>query len=274
MLSGHAVVQPPILHVLPLDIATKRGGKFGRAAVEVIGEEVTDGDVAHSGLGANLFASLEANKIACKRRKMLCVKTLAEQVLQFMQAEELNAPQMARLVGTSRQNIENLMAGNVHNPRYLASLARVMRTSADALLRGDFSPKSEGHPQNVGGRIPGQAQLLSPEAVTIPDIVTWELLMQSGALPSEFAVMMPDGALGDKVPAGTKMVFKRADVARPRQCVLVEDKEGGRYVRRYAQGAGGTWHAQALDDAYVSLHSETHGLRILAVMTLIERSEI
>jgi hypothetical protein len=98
--------------------------------------------------------------------------------------------------------------------------------------------------------------------------------MQSLELPSEFAVKMPDGALGDKVPAGTKMVFKRADEARPRQCVLVEDKEGGRYVRRYAQGAGGTWHAQALDDAYISLHSETHGLRILAVMTLIERSEI
>ena len=122
--------------------------------------------------------------------------------------------------------------------------------------------------------VPGVAQLMSPHAVTVPHVLAWESVMQSRELPDEFAVKMPDGALGDRVPVGTALIFKKADTARPRQCVLVEDREGQRYVRRYAQGAGNSWYAQALDDAYISLHSETHGLRVLAVMTWREGGEI
>lgn len=98
--------------------------------------------------------------------------------------------------------------------------------------------------------------------------------MRSKEVPAEFAVRMPDGALGERLPEGTALIFKRADKAKPRQCVLVEDKRGQRHIRRYVQGAGGTWHAQALDDAYVSLQSDTHGLRVLAVMTWREGGEI
>lgn len=41
---------------------------------------------------------------------------------------------MAREVGTSRQNIENLESKGYGQPRYIAELARVMGTSVDDLL--------------------------------------------------------------------------------------------------------------------------------------------
>lgn len=42
--------------------------------------------------------------------------------------------EMARRVGTSRQNIENLESGKVRRPGYLPELADVMQTTVDALL--------------------------------------------------------------------------------------------------------------------------------------------
>lgn len=41
---------------------------------------------------------------------------------------------MAEAVGTSRQNIENLEAGDVRVPQYLVALADTMRCSTDELL--------------------------------------------------------------------------------------------------------------------------------------------
>ena len=93
-------------------------------------------------------------------------------------------------------------------------------------------------------------------------------------LPAQFALRMPDGALGDKVPQGTLLYFKAADAASPRDCVLVEDAQGTRYVRRYAQGPAGAWFAQALDDAYITLRSDQDGLRVLAVLMAIGQTKI
>lgn len=42
--------------------------------------------------------------------------------------------EMARRVGTSRQNIENLESGRVDRPHYIDRLADVMQTTVDALL--------------------------------------------------------------------------------------------------------------------------------------------
>ena len=64
------------------------------------------------------------------------MKSLGEQVADFMAQEGISSGAMGVLVGTSRQNIENLVAGAVGNPRYLRRLAEVMRTSADVLLDG------------------------------------------------------------------------------------------------------------------------------------------
>lgn len=52
----------------------------------------------------------------------------------FRAVEKLSTAKLAELVGTSRQNIENLEAGEVEQPRYLPSLAKVMGQTVEELL--------------------------------------------------------------------------------------------------------------------------------------------
>lgn len=55
---------------------------------------------------------------------------------EFRERAGLTTAQLAQRIGTSRQNIENLEAGNVGQPRYLPTLAKEMGLSVDALLTG------------------------------------------------------------------------------------------------------------------------------------------
>lgn len=53
-----------------------------------------------------------------------------------MVAQGLTPTAMARLVGTSRQNISNILDGTSRLPKCLPGLARVMGTTEGALLSG------------------------------------------------------------------------------------------------------------------------------------------
>lgn len=90
--------------------------------------------------------------------------------------------------------------------------------------------------------------------------------MQSEELPAQFVVVVPDDALAPNMKRGVSVVFERSERAEPGECVLVRDRAGAKYIRRYAQGPGGTWEAQALDGAYLTLRSDRDGLQVLAVM--------
>lgn len=204
---------------------------------------------------------------------MACVKTLGQQVQDFMAAEGLNSRAMAALVKTSRQNIENLVNGKAGMPRYIADLARVMRTSVEALVAGEPVARY-ALPPVAGVDVVPLAQRASPVAFTLPAQLTWETLMQSEELPSRFVVAVPDDALAPRLARGTLLVFERSDTAQPGQCVLAQDARGSRYIRRFAQGVGGTWEAQALNDAFVTLRSDRDGLQVLAVMAWRAESHI
>lgn len=90
--------------------------------------------------------------------------------------------------------------------------------------------------------------------------------MQSSELPERFIVESPDDALSPKLPRGTAVVFDRSSKAEPGDCVLVRDKRGAVHMRRYVQGIGAAFTAQALNDAYATLESERDSLEVLAVM--------
>lgn len=49
---------------------------------------------------------------------------------------------MAKEVGTSRQNIESLEKVGARTPHYISDLARVMKTSVDVLIRGEYEIES------------------------------------------------------------------------------------------------------------------------------------
>lgn len=64
------------------------------------------------------------------------LKPLSEQLRAFMAAHGLNPTQMAGRVGTSRQNINNILDGTSKLPKCLPGLARAMGTTEGALLAG------------------------------------------------------------------------------------------------------------------------------------------
>lgn len=125
------------------------------------------------------------------------------------------------------------------------------------------------HPA-ITGEVPpevARSQELRLQALTLPPSISWEALLSSKKLPPQFTVAMPDDALAGRVPSGTVLVFSTEARPRPGLGVLVQAGDGRRYIRRYAEAAGGAWLAQATNDAYVSLESERDSLQLLAVMT-------
>lgn len=66
--------------------------------------------------------------------KSFAMKTLGDKVAAFRKAQGLTPGQLAKKVGTSRQNIENVEAGRVAMPGYLCELADAMGVTTDYLL--------------------------------------------------------------------------------------------------------------------------------------------
>lgn len=134
-----------MLNVLPLDVAAN-GSSKGRRAPAELGESGGQRGGAsgvrstHVGGGsAKVLAILDANEIARKAGKLFCVKTLGQQVDDFIKREGITPTEMGRRAVTSRQNIENLIAGKVQRvPHYIHGLAQAMRTTVDALLAGEY----------------------------------------------------------------------------------------------------------------------------------------
>ena len=64
------------------------------------------------------------------------MKSLAARVKEHRQSLGMNPSEYARHVGTSRQNINNVEAGEAEQPRYIGKLAKAMGTTVDELLSG------------------------------------------------------------------------------------------------------------------------------------------
>lgn len=73
---------------------------------------------------------------------------LPQKVKTFRALEKLSTAKLAELVGTSRQNIENLEAGEVAQPRYLPSLAKVMGHTVEELLDPETPLREKVPPQD------------------------------------------------------------------------------------------------------------------------------
>ncbi|HWH83211.1 MAG TPA: hypothetical protein VNU71_13350 [Burkholderiaceae bacterium] len=120
------------------------------------------------------------------------MNTLGKKVKAFRTAPERKwtAERMAQEVGTSRQNIQNLESRGFGHPRYIADLARVMRTTVDALL----DRQSTGSSTIVEDKTARIAELVRALAVYFghADEATREAA--AGVLPR--LALNPDGAEG------------------------------------------------------------------------------
>ena len=86
------------------------------------------------------------------------------------------------------------------------------------------------------------------------------------ALPAQFVVTMPDDSMSGSVERGARLYFETAGQPAPGEGVIVGDRSGNRYLRRYSRGSGASWQAQAANPSSDTLDSDRDGLTVLAVM--------
>lgn len=173
--------------------------------------------------------------------------------------------------GGSFGSANNLKAAKMFgvNPEWLA-------TGKGPSDRAANQDKSDGqHPLIAGAHLGAPVDRgVSYRPWTLPPLLSRETFMQAIDLPEAFTVAVPDDALAPSLTRGTEVVFRRAESAEPGQCVVVEDKDRTRYIRRFTQEPGGTWGAEAINKVYLSLHSERDGLKLLAVMAWRAESRV
>jgi phage repressor protein C with HTH and peptisase S24 domain len=104
------------------------------------------------------------------------MRSVGDQAREYRLARGWNTRQMAEAVGTSRQNIENLEAGDARKPQYIVELARAMGTTVDVLLAGTFRASSSVAEPHVG------------YSSTMQPILAWE---HQDDLPAGEFVMIP-----------------------------------------------------------------------------------
>lgn len=166
--------------------------------------------------------------------------------------------ELARFFGVSQQTLDHWIKRGV-------SKAGLLEASDRLGVRAEWLRSGAGDETSPPQMGVAHVSILDKSTVE-PLSLTWELLMQSSELPAEFAVRIPDDALGDRTPIGTLLYMRRADRLPPvGKGILVEDSNGQRYIRRMAQGPGGSWVAESKVDGYISLRSDADGLKLLAV---------
>lgn len=106
-LHGRAVLRrdmahsKPVFDMLSLDGASYGGGESRGASIERC-NGVAEGFV-HIDERANIFASLEANKLARKGGKLLCVKSLADQVNDYRRGRRHSNSASSRQIAELRK---------------------------------------------------------------------------------------------------------------------------------------------------------------------------
>jgi transcriptional regulator with XRE-family HTH domain len=199
---------------------------------------------------------------------MLCMTTVGEFVSAWRVAQGMNTRQLADLVGTSRQNIENFEAGQVDQPRYLTKLARVMGYQFTDELLAQKPPPMET-PQAEGAH-----SMIYP-GWTMEEIrpMLWEelqMLERKEDLPPLFQVQAPDNAMAPRLRQGVRATFDRNLVAQVGDGVLVRDSAGELHIRYYRRGRAGTWEAHAESEHTAPLVSDRDGLKVMAVLIAVE----
>lgn len=179
--------------------------------------------------------------------------------------------QLGREIGATDQRMNNWKRRGVPASQYQA-IATALGWKVDDLIGDDPPPNPVPTSGGLGIR-PADQDLSHPTADDEPTTTSWEFVLSAATLPPRFRLAVPDDALAPGTPRGTVLIFSTSAQPAFGHGVLVQDAGGSRYVRRYAQGPGGRWVAEARNSAYLTLDSAA-GLQVLAVVVGRETGEV
>lgn len=224
------------------------------------------------GIGGGLLDHVrdsDANTIVMQYpTRITLVNSIAERLKQAREAKGFSQGQLAEAAGVTQGTIGNIESGARKRPRDILSIAAALGVDAAWLQDGHGTRESApSYWTNNQSPEKGMAHPMSPLAFDTPPSISWEALMQSTELPELFMVEMPDDSMAPRIERGTALIFARDDAPAPGKGVLVRDGEGQIYVRRFRQGRGGQWQAQAVNETdFEALDSERDSLVVMAVL--------
>jgi transcriptional regulator with XRE-family HTH domain len=230
---------------------------------------------------------------------MLCMSEIGNSLKNWRIGQKLSTRKLAKMVGTTRQSIENLEKGDVKRPDYIVELARVMGCTVEDLSRGRVRPQRP--PMGGAHSLPSvnepegryNAELI-PQRLTIvpliklapldhtlpfldslrPEHVARSLTTAADVGRSGFAVMLQNDSManpgsGPSFPAGT-VVIARADLPpTPGRIVVVQVPGSAELIVKRLAIDGGRTLLEPLNPRYPMLDMPL-GARIVGVAVKAE----
>jgi len=235
------------------------------------------------GCGAHVRECKRLTNVKQPSSPITTVTTIAERLREARDELQISQEDLAVRAGVSPGTIGNIEAVTRKEPRKLVEIAAALQVTPGWLKLGKGPKRPTGWipPQPPGSAPSSEGMAVHPVDQDLsqpqPDHElqqhTWEFILSAVNLPPRFRLAVPDDAMAPDTPRGTVLIFESGRHPSFGAGVLVQDRGGKRHIRRYAQGAGDSWRAEARNNAYLTLHSD-EGLQVLAVVTAIETSQI
>lgn len=186
-------------------------------------------------------------------------ETRGERLARLRKARGLTQQELADACGVGQSAIGNIERDTRGYGASVVAIARELGVTPE-YLQGEAGESSQTSPAS------GVAQNLNLAPFTVPPSTTMEELQRMNDIPAMFQLEVPDDALAPKVTRGMRLIMAAGQTARPDQVVLVRDRSGALYLRRFGQAPGGDWRARATNEAYLSLEAVRDGLEMLATL--------
>lgn len=200
-----------------------------------------------------------------------------QQLLQLLEEHRGVKKALAATIGKAPAQVSQWISGvrtiTEESARDIEKMARKPAGWMDNPIQEQGLSVQEKDPPYMRGQVSTKVQannnlfLHRIKILQNEEYFTWESFLQNiENLPEKFTIEMPDDAMSPATPRGTTLVCETNVPAIIGHGVVVRDRHGDIHVRRYVQGIGGKWTAQATSAAYASLSSEADALKIIAVV--------
>jgi transcriptional regulator with XRE-family HTH domain len=186
---------------------------------------------------------------------------LGANVKAFRERRGLLPSDIAERSGVALGTICNMEERDSDSSKFLVKIARALGVTAEEL--------EDGRDPLDGGLAPGSSgqvdHYLSPTRVKTLPLMTMEAILSADRLPDLFVIEMQDNSMAPKAPKGCQATMQPGNRPEYGNAALVQTATGRLFFRECRMNADGSWTAHALNPAFPSLHSEEHGLQVLAL---------
>lgn len=199
--------------------------------------------------------------------------TLAARCKHARKMRKMTQERLAELAGMRQPDITKIEKGLIQKTTGIARLAASLRVPPEWLELGEGDEPDWSAIPNQDETLRDQlAQTMSYRQAKVAPQPWGELTLkaQSDDLDPEFWAVLPDDAIRELAPTGTKLKFTTGLQPNPGDAVLLLDPSGRLVVREFRENLAEGWEGHAHSDVYARVPGNLEGVRLVAVATGVE----